>query len=165
VKFIVGLNAHSRATAHPLSQVASITVEEAQGRASLSFHNIIRPPQTCDRWVICDESELDSELRRMSREARGPMPSNAATPVGGCGFSVRASRALKALNIETLEQLQFVTVGQVLRLRAIGECTLSEIREKLAARGLSLRYDSDAAGRLGKAMRRAREHAENGASE
>ena len=61
----------------------------------------------------------------------------------GNPLTTRARNCLASQNIEYLEDLTTWTEADVLRVPNFGFCCLIEIREALAARGLSLRHKTE----------------------
>ncbi len=62
-----------------------------------------------------------------------------ATPVSQIEFSVRARRALQALNVKSLGDLASKTEEELLACRNFGQTSLNEVRQRLAEFGLNLR--------------------------
>ncbi len=62
-------------------------------------------------------------------------------PIGSLGLSARVERALEDAGITTVGQLVDMTPSEVLALPKIGEKALSEIREALERRGLTLKEE------------------------
>lgn len=58
-------------------------------------------------------------------------------------FSVRARNCLKRANIKSLGELTDLTVADLLAIKNFGKKSLTEIREKLAQFGLSLKGEDD----------------------
>lgn len=63
--------------------------------------------------------------------------------IDSIGLSVRAWNCLRRARIETIEQLTQHTEWELSKLRNMGAKTLQEIKDCLAARGLSLRTEED----------------------
>jgi DNA-directed RNA polymerase subunit alpha len=62
-----------------------------------------------------------------------------AKTVSDLQLSVRARRALQLLNIQTLGDLASHTEAELMGVKNFGATSLSEVRERLAENGLSLR--------------------------
>jgi hypothetical protein len=63
----------------------------------------------------------------------------AGTPLLELNLSVRATNCLESQGIATVEELRDCTADELLEIRNFAETTLSEVREKLAEKGLRLR--------------------------
>jgi len=77
-----------------------------------------------------EEPIVDKEIERL----KGVLRMN----IEELEFSVRASNCLKAANIKILGELVKRTEAEMLKTRNFGKKSLSEIKEKLAAHGVSL---------------------------
>jgi DNA-directed RNA polymerase subunit alpha len=67
-----------------------------------------------------------------------------ALSVGALDLSIRAKRAVDALEIETIGDLADRTPDELLANKTFGQTTLAEIRKKLAAHGLALKGEKAA---------------------
>jgi DNA-directed RNA polymerase subunit alpha len=78
--------------------------------------------------------------RQMNEQYKGSGKEGAlAKSVSDLQLSVRARRALQLLNIQTLGDLASHTEAELMGVKNFGATSLSEVRERLAENGLSLR--------------------------
>src|SRR5690606_29131387 len=84
--------------------------------------------QASREMVIDDDGDRDVAKRNALYD----------TPVTDFDLSVRARNCLKKMNIRTLGDLLRVSEAELLGYRNLGEATLIEIKQMLAARGLRL---------------------------
>jgi DNA-directed RNA polymerase subunit alpha len=94
------------------------------GRARLFMKDV----QASREMVIDDDGERDVAKRNALFDI----------PVTDFDLSVRARNCLKKMNIRTLGDLLRVSEAELLGYRNLGEATLIEIKQMLAARGLRL---------------------------
>jgi DNA-directed RNA polymerase subunit alpha len=74
-----------------------------------------------------DRNRQDNELARLL-----------SAPIAELELSVRARNCLDGANLQTLEDLVKLTEEEVMNLKNLGKTSLTEIKSKLAERGLSL---------------------------
>lgn len=89
---------------------------------------------------------LDEETPPAKPDAEPDAPSAneglLATPISQIDLSIRARKAIEALDIDTLGDLASKTEPELLACRNFGQTSLNEIRQRLAEYGLKLREPS-----------------------
>jgi DNA-directed RNA polymerase subunit alpha len=83
------------------------------------------------------ESPSTSEFNQRNR-ADSELTRALAAPIADLELSVRARNCLDGANLQTLRDLVRLTEEEVMNLKNLGKTSLSEIKTKLAERGLSL---------------------------
>lgn len=87
---------------------------------------------------------IEDQQRAIRREVyeharRNNAEANLNKPVSELNLTVRARKALQALNIRTLGELASRTEAELMGVKNFGATSLTEVREKLAEHGLDLR--------------------------
>jgi len=83
------------------------------------------------------EDPSTSEFNRKNRETT-ELNNALEQPISGLELSVRARNCLDGANIQTLRDLVRMSENEVMNLKNLGKTSLTEIKNKLAERGLSL---------------------------
>jgi len=89
-----------------------------------------------DRELVPDSPD-SSEYNQRNRET-SEMSVVLAEPIADLELSVRARNCLDGANIQTLGDLVRMSENEVMNLKNLGKTSLTEIKNKLAERGLSL---------------------------
>ncbi len=85
------------------------------------------------------ESGEDAERIELTFSSQGSDQGVRATPIEGVEFSVRAHRAIEALDVKTLGDLADKTESELLACKNFGQTSLIEVKQRLAEYGLELR--------------------------
>ncbi len=99
-------------------------VEEAARILSNTFKAIYEPEESVEEQKVVSTSASDEILKLTVDELDLP---------------VRITNALRAIDVNTVEELVNVSRGQLLKAKNLGSKSLGLVAEKLAERGLSLR--------------------------
>ena len=87
------------------------------------------------------------DLQRAQPRDQQAARSLLARPIADLELSVRARNCLDGANIQTLRDLVTLSENEVMNLKNLGKTSLTEIKAKLAERGLGLGHDSATARR------------------
>jgi DNA-directed RNA polymerase subunit alpha len=69
----------------------------------------------------------------------GDIGSHADTPIGDLDLSVRASKCMTLLNIQTVGEIASYSESELLKMKNFGATSMQELKTKLAALGVSLK--------------------------
>jgi DNA-directed RNA polymerase subunit alpha len=83
------------------------------------------------------EAPTTSEFNQKNRET-SELNKILASPISDLELSVRARNCLDGANLQTLRDLVAMSENEVMNLKNLGKTSLTEIKNKLAERGLSL---------------------------
>ncbi|MCK4601921.1 MAG: tetratricopeptide repeat protein [Phycisphaerae bacterium] len=85
--------------------------------------------------------EEDSEFAELRPRQQASVGNEGvlATPISEIEFSVRARRALQALNLQTIGELAAKSEADLLACKNFGQTSLNEVRQRLGEYGLQLR--------------------------
>ncbi|MDZ4775000.1 MAG: DNA-directed RNA polymerase subunit alpha [Planctomycetota bacterium] len=118
----------------------TVTPELALVEAAKIYRKHLNPfvlyNSTRDEYPVI-EDPTTSEFNQKNRET-SELNKILASPISDLELSVRARNCLDGANLQTLRDLVAMSENEVMNLKNLGKTSLTEIKNKLAERGLSL---------------------------
>lgn len=114
------------------------------GENSTLFSSLVLSPDQSQTLLAHLESAFQGNPNSLGAPLNGVSygaPTDLERPVANLEFSVRTSKCLQRLNINTLAELVQTKESELRTIRNFGDTSFNEIKARLASIGLCLRAD------------------------